>query len=61
MIMTIQSDCLTVKADSLGTQLASVQDREGTEYLWQGSADSWPRRAPLLFPIIGRLHDRQYL
>jgi len=60
MTVTIQSDVLTVDIDSLGAQLASIRTRDGEEYLWQGNADIWARRAPILFPFIGRLKDSTY-
>ncbi len=44
----------TVKAD--GAELCSVQNAGGVELLWQAGAE-WPRHAPLLFPIVGRLKD----
>ncbi len=37
-----------------GGELRSLRDAQGTEYLWQAGA-AWPRCAPLLFPIVGRL------
>ena len=61
MTVTIQSDLLTVDIDSLGAQLASIRTRDGEEYLWQGDPDIWARRAPILFPFIGRLKDSTYL
>jgi galactose mutarotase-like enzyme len=42
----------TVKAD--GAELSSLCDGTGAEMLWQ-AADVWPRHAPVLFPIVGRL------
>ena len=51
MIVTIQNECLTVDIEDLGAQLASVRNHHGTEYLWQGDADIWARRAPILFPV----------
>ena len=41
-----------VKAD--GAELCSLCDATGTEMLWQ-AASVWPRHAPVLFPIVGRL------
>lgn len=61
MIVTIQSHALTVEIDSLGAQLASIRANDGEEYLWQGREDIWARRAPILFPFIGRLKDSTYL
>lgn len=44
-----------VKPD--GAELCSLRDAEGTELLWQAHP-VWPRHAPVLFPIVGRLkHD----
>ena len=59
MIYTIQNRCLTVQIEDLGAQLASIRDSQ--EFLWQGSPASWPRRAPILFPVIGRLREGTYL
>jgi galactose mutarotase-like enzyme len=42
----------TVKAD--GAELCSLCDAAGEEMLWQ-AAPIWPRHAPVLFPIVGRL------
>lgn len=61
MIVTIQNPKLTVEIDTLGAQLASVRAPDGTEYLWQGDPAIWARRAPILFPFIGRLKDNSYL
>jgi galactose mutarotase-like enzyme len=44
----------TVKAD--GAELCSLRDSAGGEIMWQ-AASIWPRHAPVLFPIIGRLKD----
>ncbi len=43
-----------VRAD--GAELCSLRDQAGTDYLWSGAA-IWPRHAPVLFPIVGRLRD----
>jgi galactose mutarotase-like enzyme len=42
----------TVSAD--GAELHSLCDAAGDEWLWQAGPE-WPRHAPLLFPIVGRL------
>lgn len=41
-----------VKAD--GAELCSLRDAVGQELLWQ-AGPAWPRHAPVLFPIVGRL------
>jgi galactose mutarotase-like enzyme len=44
----------TVKAD--GAELCSLRDAAGVEMLWQAEP-VWPRHAPVLFPIVGRLKN----
>lgn len=39
-----------------GAELISIQ-RDGREYMWCGDPKYWGRRAPILFPIVGRLAD----
>ena len=60
MLATIQNDCLRVQVSTKGAELSSIQDLLGREYLWQGDAKIWPRKAPLLFPVIARLKDQSY-
>lgn len=43
-----------IKAD--GAELVSLRDPSGVEYIWQ-AGPQWPRHAPVLFPIVGRLKD----
>lgn len=43
-----------IKAD--GAELCSLRDAAGRELLWQ-ARQPWPRHAPNLFPIVGRLRD----
>lgn len=42
----------TIKAD--GAELCSLKNADGQEMLWQAGPE-WPRYAPILFPIVGRL------
>lgn len=44
----------TIKAE--GAELCSLRDAAGEEMLWQAGG-VWPRHAPVLFPIVGRLKD----
>ena len=55
-IVSISNGSLTASIDTMGAQLMSLQKGE-SEYLWQGDANWWPRRAPILFPIVGVLKD----
>jgi galactose mutarotase-like enzyme len=47
-----------IKAD--GAELCSLRDADGFELLWQ-AGPVWPRHAPVLFPIVGRLKDDRLL
>jgi galactose mutarotase-like enzyme len=44
----------TVSAD--GAELQRLQDATGQDYLWP-AGPAWPRHAPVLFPIVGRLKN----
>ena len=60
MEYTIQNDHLTVKVSALGAELMSIKTADGHEYLWQGDAKYWSGRAPIMFPICGRLFNGEY-
>lgn len=45
---------LRIALSPIGAELVSVRDRIEREWLWQGDAASWLRRAPVLFPVIGQ-------
>ncbi len=50
---------LTVEAETLGAQLASIR-KDGAEYLWQGDEKTWPDRALVIFPYVARLTGGKY-
>ncbi|MEO6944060.1 MAG: aldose 1-epimerase family protein [Lacisediminihabitans sp.] len=50
----LASDALTISVNEIGAELSSLRDRAGREMLWQGGSP-WKRRAPVLFPIVGKL------
>jgi galactose mutarotase-like enzyme len=54
-VVTLGSGKLTVQVNALGAELSSIRDAAGHEYLWQ-AGEAWPRHAPVLFPVVGRLH-----
>jgi galactose mutarotase-like enzyme len=46
---------------SRGAELCSLSSKiSGLEYLWQADSAFWPRHAPILFPIVGRLKDGSF-
>lgn len=50
------TDQLSVSVRTNGAELVSIRDAAGHELLWQ-AGPAWPRHAPVLFPIVGRLPD----
>ena len=61
MLYTLENGDLRVQVSDLGAEWQSVvSKRDGTEYLWHGDGAYWNRRAPLLFPICGRLTGGEY-
>lgn len=56
----LKNDKLTVEISSHGAELQSIKNAEGREYLWQGDAKYWPRRSPLLFPIVCGLWQDEF-
>jgi galactose mutarotase-like enzyme len=52
----LSNSYLSAAVKSDGAELCSLRDAEGTELLWQADP-VWPRHAPVLFPIVGRLKD----
>jgi galactose mutarotase-like enzyme len=55
---TLRSDKITATIAANGAELCSLQNADGLELLWQ-AGPAWPRHAPLLFPIVGRLKNDQ--
>jgi galactose mutarotase-like enzyme len=53
---TLRSDGLTAVIAPDGAELISLRDARGLELLWQ-AGPAWPRHAPILFPIVGRLKN----
>ncbi|WGD50647.1 aldose 1-epimerase family protein [Bradyrhizobium sp. CB1650] len=53
-IHCIRSDGLSAIIKAHGAELCSLRDEDGIEFIWQ-AGPAWPRHAPLLFPIVGRL------
>jgi galactose mutarotase-like enzyme len=61
MIKKLENDFLTVEINQTGAELFSIKSKKtGIEYVWQGDAKYWKGKAPLLFPICGRLFGGKY-
>jgi galactose mutarotase-like enzyme len=60
MIYTVANKFLTITTNTLGGEITSIKnEKNNKEYIWQG--DSWPRHAPILFPVIGKLFEDKYI
>ena len=57
-MLTLENDILKVEVGETGAELRSIFHKlNGLQYLWDGNPQFWNRRAPLLFPIVGRLKN----
>lgn len=55
-MIEIASARLAARIDPQGAELQSLTDAQGRELIWSGDPAFWTGRAPLLFPIVGRLN-----
>lgn len=58
--MIIKNETVTVEINNFGAEVKSVL-MNGVEYMWQADPTYWKRSSPVLFPIVGRLIDDEYL
>jgi galactose mutarotase-like enzyme len=56
----IASGGLTAAINPLGAELSSLRDARGNELMTDADPAVWAGRAPLLFPIVGRLNGDVY-
>jgi len=55
--MHIANSQLAVEISPLGAELQSIVSADGANWLWNGDAQWWTGRAPLLFPVVGKSPD----
>ena len=60
-LITLRNRQLKTVISTLGAELMSIRDTNDVERLWQGNAQWWAGRAPILFPMAGGLRDDRYL
>ena len=58
-MIELKNEQLTVCVAEKGAELQSIKDSEGREYLWQAGPE-WPRRSPILFPIVCTVNNDTY-
>lgn len=59
-MIEITNGRLTARINPLGAELSSLTDADGRQLMTDADPAFWTGRAPLLFPIIGRLVDDRY-
>lgn len=59
---TLSAGPIRAEVSTHGAELESLRRVDADiEYLWQGDPTVWNRRAPILFPVVGRLRDDRYV
>jgi galactose mutarotase-like enzyme len=53
---TISNGSISATIKQAGAELCSLKDAHELELIWQ-AGPAWPRHAPILFPIVGRLKN----
>jgi len=56
-LTTIKGTNFSAVVSNNGAEIKSVKHQNGTEFMWQSDADTWPRTAPVLFPIVGKVKN----
>ncbi len=60
MIVKIGDGVLFAEIETKGAELMRVYNADGKDFLWNGDARFWARRAPVLFPICGGMKNDSY-
>lgn len=58
---TLISNELSVAINFQGAEISSVKNQNGTEFIWQAKPDVWARHSPVLFPVVGKLKNNQFI
>lgn len=62
MTYELKNEFLRIKINKFGAELSSIVNLENSlEYLWQADPVYWKRHAPVLFPFVGSLKNKQYI
>ena len=61
MIVKLENDQLSVEINTFGAELSGiVRKRDGAEMLWNADPKFWKRSAPVLFPFVGGVKNKEY-
>ncbi len=58
----LENEKLLLKVNDQGGQLAGIYDKKNKrEVIWCADPKIWNRHAPILFPFVGEIHNKEYL
>ncbi|MCL1949103.1 MAG: aldose 1-epimerase family protein [Turicibacter sp.] len=61
-MFVLENNLLRIEIDPFGAEVKRIFDKElGKERLWSGDVKFWGRVSPVLFPIVGRVANDEYL
>jgi len=58
--LSIRNKEISADIQTHGAELCSLRSADDVEYLWQAEPSIWPRHAPILFPVVGKLRNNRY-
>ena len=56
----LKNETITVTIDTAGAEMTSIRSAAGKEYLWSGDPQYWKRHAPVLFPLVGSVWNKEF-
>ena len=59
-VHSISNTKISISVNSLGAELISFK-KDSEEFLWQSDKAVWARYAPVLFPIVGKLRNNEFV
>ena len=58
----IENENLKLKISTFGAEIQQIINKKNKKnYLWNGDKAFWGRRAPVLFPVVGALKNKEYI
>ena len=62
MQAVLENEVLKVTINHFGAELSSIVKKENNaEYMWNADEKYWKRSAPVLFPFVGSLKNKEFL
>lgn len=61
MDTVIENEKIKLKISTFGAEIQEIINKDNNKnYLWNGDKTFWGRRAPVLFPFVGALKNKEY-